>query len=167
MNVYTFYDTDVTGRETYDIIGSAYEQLLKLCFQYCTSVAMCIYLNANVDVSAISPFQIKVTPEVKKHYHHYGQFSSGDCNVRGTYKLVHYSLTPEVKAFLLSRANSVFKWTYAWGNNNPDDLVFFRHDGTAFFSSVIHEGECTLSPQYNEDVSIIIDDPRWLHHHKD
>ena len=47
MNIYTFYDTDITGREIYDIAGSEYERLMGLCFQYCTSVAMCIYLDAN------------------------------------------------------------------------------------------------------------------------
>jgi hypothetical protein len=167
MNIYKFYDTDITGREEYDIIGSDYVQLLNTCFQYCTSVAMCICLGADIDVSEISPFQIQVTPEVKKYYHHYGHFRFGDCNTIGTYKIVHYSLTPEVKAFLFSHADSVFKWTFARGNNNPDDLVFFRHDGTAFFSSVIHEGECTLHPRDNENISIIVSDPRWLHRNID
>lgn len=162
MTIYTFYDTDFTGREIYDIIGTDYEHLLGVCFQYCTSVAMCLYLGANIDVSGIRPFQIDVTSDVKKHFQHYGHFLSGDCNESGTYQIVHYSLTPEVREFLLTRVDSVFKWTFGWGNNNPDDLVFLRSDGSAFFTSVIHEGECTLSPRENEDVSTIIDDPRWL-----
>ena len=162
MTTYTFYDTDITGREIYDIIGSDYERLLGVCFQYCTSVAMCLYLDANVDVSEIRRFQIDVTPETKQYFQHYGRFPAGDCNESGTYQIVRYSLMPEVREFLLSRADSVFKWTYGWGNKNPDDLVFLRADGSAFFSSVIHEGECTLSPRDNEDVSSVVDDPRWL-----
>lgn len=162
MALYKFYDTDVTGTELYDISGARYRQLLEVCFRYCTSVAMCLYVDANVDLLAMESCSLPVTSRVRQQYTHYGRFTEDDYNHNHTYRLVHYALEPEVKRFLLSHTDGIFKWTYAWENENPDDLSFFRPDGTAFFSSVVHEGECTLSPIEGEDVSDILHDPRWI-----
>lgn len=130
---YKFYDTDPTGKATYDISGKDYARLLDLCLKYCDSVSMCIHESVKIDLSSIEPFCIAITPEVKAQYGHYGFLPQTDGNVMPPYRLSHYLLTPEVKSFLLAQTNAIFNWTYAWGHNNPDDLAFFRPDGTVFF----------------------------------
>ena len=41
------------------------------------------------------------------------------------------------------------------GFNNPENPVFYRENGSIFFSSLIHEGEITLTVNDGEDVSKI------------
>ena len=38
---------------------------------------------------------------------------------------------------------------------------FFREDGTAFFTSIAHEGECILTPRDSEDVEGLIRSGPW------
>ncbi|MBE6625537.1 MAG: hypothetical protein E7622_07885 [Ruminococcaceae bacterium] len=58
--------------------------------------------------------------------------------------------------------DSIFKWIDGWGFKNPEDPCFYRDDGSAFFTSVIHEGVVKLTPRENEDVSKIISNPLWI-----
>lgn len=162
MVLYKFYDANMMGTELYDISGLRYKRLLEACFRYCASVTMCVHLNSNVDLHSVEHFRRKITPTIKAQYAHYGSFDDDDMDVTHTYRLVRYLLTPEVKRLLMDRADGIFKWTYAWGNENPEDLAFFRPDGTVFFSSVVREGECTLHPEDGEDISLILRDPRWI-----
>ena len=162
MALYRFYDTDAAGTKTYDISGARYRQLLGTCFQYCTSVAMCVHQDVNADFLSIESFALPVTSRLRVQYGHYGSFAADDRNETKTYQLVHYVLEPEVKRFLLTRADGIFQWTYAWESENPDDLTFFRPDGSVFFSCRAREGVCTLSPAEDEDVSLILSDPRWI-----
>ena len=48
------------------------------------------------------------------------------------------------------------------GNLSALPKVYLSSDGSVFFSSVIHEGECTLHVRDDEDVSEIINNPLWL-----
>ena len=158
MSLYKFYDADDRGTQVYDIRGARYQQLLEVCFQNCTSVSMCVHMDALVDLLSIEPYCLPITPQVKAQYAHGNRFISED----STYRIVHYVLAPEVKRFLRTRADGIFQWAYGWGKENPEDLAFFRPDGTVFFFLSVHTGECTLSPCEEEDVSLILSDPRWV-----
>lgn len=161
MALYKFYDANTAGTRLYDICGTRYRRLLKACFRYSASVAMCVHVDAEKDLQCIASFRRKVTPPIVAHYTYYGDFTQEDTDQTNTYRIVRYLLTPEVKRFIMNRTDSIFQWTYAWGNDNPEDLAFFRPDGTVFFSLCSQKGVCTLNPEEGENVSRILMDPRW------
>ena len=162
MKKYRFFDTDISGREEFDITGIQYINLLETCFLYCDTVAMCLSPQFEKDLSFLQKYRVAITPTIKQQFCHYGKFLSGDTDPCTNYTIVQYSLTAKVKEYILECTNAMFKWTYAWGYKNPDDVTFFRSDGTVFFSSIIHEGECTLYVKEYEDVSKITNDNRWI-----
>ena len=161
MRIYKFYDTDLTGQEDYDIAGDQYKNLLKLCFKHSSTVSVIISPNYVDNIQSWEKYQIPVTPNVQNVYYHYGQPSSENPNKIGHYEIRHYRLDGGLQDLLISHTDSIFKWTYAWGYNNPDDLAFFRPDGSVFFSSIVHEGECTLSINEGEEVRGFISDDYW------
>ena len=159
MARYEFYDANIAGTRLYDIRGTRYRRLLQACFRYSASVVMCVHVDADIDTPRIASFRRKVTHLVKAQYAHYGDFTEGDIDQTNTYQLLRYLLVPEVKRFIMHRTDSIFKWTRA--NENPEDLTFFRPDGTVFFSLRVQEGVCTINPEEGEDVSRILSDPGW------
>ena len=56
--------------------------------------------------------------------------------------------------------DSIFKWMYG-KVKKPEDIAFYREDGSVFLSSVIHEGEDSLFPREGEDISAILDLDNW------
>ena len=161
MSLYKFYNTDISGTRVFDIHGIRYKQLFQACFLYSSTVVMCVPVDTDIDMQHLAPFCRKLTPLIKARYAHYGDFTQEDTDRTNTYRLVRYLLTPEVKRFIRNRTDSIFKWTCTRGCENPEDLTFFRPDGTVFFSLRIREGVCTLSPEEGEDISLILKDPHW------
>jgi hypothetical protein len=53
----------------------------------------------------------------------------------------------------------MFAWT---GYIMPEDPTFYRPDGSIFFKSTTHEGELTLMPRGDEDVSNVLSSGRWI-----
>lgn len=74
----------------------------------------------------------------------------------------YYHLCSELRDFILQKTDRLFIWIYAWGFTNPEDPVFYRKDGSIFFESIIHEGECYLYPREDEDVSNIVSKEHWI-----
>lgn len=141
MRIYKFFDTDRTGQAELDISGVQYQHFLQACLRHCATVSVMVFLDCAERVQPWEPYRIPITPEVQLVYAHYGLGSTGQA---GSYEARHYLLTPQMKRMLQDQASSLFQWTWAWGHGNPDDISFYRPDGSVFFASLIHEGECTL-----------------------
>lgn len=45
--------------------------------------------------------------------------------------------------------------------NKPEDLIFYREDGSVFFWSMLHEGLCIISCRENEDVKDVVSRRGW------
>lgn len=162
MNIYKFYDTDISGREEYDISGMQYITLLMTCFKYCTTVAVIISPEFVDNLDQWEVHRIPLTSNVQTAYSHYGNISQDNpCHI-GSYEIRHYQLNDDLKRLILSHTDSIFKWICGWGHNNPNDITFFRLDGSVFFSSIIHEGECTLSPTEGEDITDVLNQGGWM-----
>lgn len=160
MSIYKFYDTDLSGREELDICGEAYYSLMQTCFHYCDSFSIYVRIDGKPHVNIpreLERFRIPVTEQVISAYRHYSETLD-----RKTHEIRHYALCSEVQEILLNITDSIFKWICGWGYANPEDPAFFRSDGTVFFSSLIHEGECTLSPNENENIKIVISNNNWV-----
>lgn len=161
MSVYKFFDTDVFGKEEYDISGKHYLMLLMTCFKYSATVSVIISPEYVDDIQEWEVYRIPITANVQKAYRHYGNVSKEKPNYIGEYEIRHYLLNDKLQRLIISHTDSIFKWICGWGNNNPNDLVFFRLDGSVFFSSVVHEGECTLFPTKDEDISDVLNQGFW------
>lgn len=159
MARYQFYKANIADTGLLDIRGTHYRRLLQACFRYSASVAVCMPVDANIDTQRIATFRRKVTPQIRMQYAHIGNFTEEDTDQTNTYQLVRYLLVPAVKSFIMNRTESIFAWSKEKGN--PEDLTFFRPDGTVFFSVRTHDGVCTLNPEEDEDVSRILSDTRW------
>lgn len=156
MRVYKFYDSDITGHNELDISGEQYQQFLQVCFQYCATVSVLITPDFDGNIDLWDIYRIPVLPNVQNTYCHYGVPSSKKPDWINRFEIRHYRLTAQMQKLIQSQTNSLFSWTYYYGYHNPDDLAFYRADGSIFFSSVVHEGECTLYLRENEDLSDIL-----------
>lgn len=162
LNIYKFFDSDIAGQAEYDISGERYQQLLQSCFKYCATVSVIVSLNCLERIQPWEPYRIPVTMDVQKVYSHYGLPEDGSTSKTDSYEVRHYMLTSQMKRMLQDYTTSLFRWTCAWGHNNPDDISFYRLDGSVFFSSLIHEGECTLFLKQNENLHAVISQEGWI-----
>ena len=62
---------------------------------------------------------------------------------------------------MLSWSNNLFELHSFGISKLPEDPLFLRKDGSIFFESTIHEGECFLYPQ-GEDISKVLVFGNWL-----
>ena len=161
MPIYTFCQTDGAGFTNYDISENAYKTLLDICCKYAYSVAFHVSPLYKKDLSEILQYQIPVNDDIKKHYSPYKLVNPKDPTAQYPYQIMHFVLTMQVKDFLYKQTDHLWGWTYSWGNQNPDDLCFFRKDNSILFSSTIHDGECRLYPKKGEDFSLVISSNNW------
>lgn len=77
-----------------------------------------------------------------------------------------YKCTEEAKQLFLTVTNNLFDWIQYYGNDNPENPRFYRENGSVFFWSEIHEGDCCLYNRANEDVSSIVSKRGWQYKEK-
>lgn len=161
MKKYIFYDTDSTGHEEYDISGEQYHFLLQCCFKYSASFSIILSPNCKTDLSKWESYRIPVEDNVTAVYSHYGAPVAGAADKIGDREIRHYKLCPELCHSIAQHTDSIFSWLCGWGFDNPDDPSFFREDGSVFFSSTIHEGECALYLKSTESLPEHLLDEKW------
>ena len=150
---YRFRDTDDTGWDEYDIEGEDYRELIEVCCQYCSVVSFDVY-PPNEEVEYLIQLQqhlIKRDPTYKA--------LNGNCRTGSDKR--YYTVCAEM-CDLLKKENNIFAWF--WEEKNPfhfENLTFYRNDGTIFFESITHEGECYLYVKETEDVSRIVSNELW------
>lgn len=156
MKIYNFYDT-FTGWEDVNISGYRYERLLEVCFQYSSSVSFATYPTTPPLPECLSKYRLPMTEEVYERY----RGCIGETNPR-CIEIHHYNLVSEqVRDYIRSVTDNIFSWINGWGYNNPEDIAFFRSDGTPFLTTVVHDGLCSLSVRDSESVSDIIRGGGW------
>ena len=161
MNKCVFYDTDPTGHEEYDISGEQYHSLLETCFKYSASFSIALSPGCKADLSKWDSYRIPVEDNVKALYSHYGDPNAVYADKIGDYEIRQYKLCPELRHLIAQHTDSIFSWLCGWGFDNPDDPAFFREDGSVFFSSTIHEGECALYLKATESLPENLLDEKW------
>ena len=157
MKYYKFFDHDETPYREYDLSGKEYRDLIGLCFRYSDVLS---FINCSPDkriVKLIENDHISRPDYIRtdNSLYGYGYLNDDEIGLR------FYRLGSEIMEMMLSETGSIFDWISGRGFNNPEDPVFYRKDGSIFFSSVIHEGEITLSVNDDEDVSSIISNAGW------
>ena len=149
MKYYRFYDTDKDGMLEYDIFGEEYKKLICVCCMYSSIVSLNFYNEDNLE--SIEKFKI-LEKENK---------SPLSNTLKG--KRRYYKVCPELCSILQNEVDSFFAWlSFIDGKGlKPEDLTFFREDGTIFLSSCTHEGVITLRPRKDENITKIIANPLW------
>lgn len=160
--MFVFYDySDATNTDN-DIVGDEYKQLIDICFKYCKTVAFKI--APKQDISICKEMQKFIVAKNERITYNFYQTTYIDVeNGEGTEsQTVFYELTPELCNVMKNSVNSIFEWIYGRGFKNPEDPVFFREDGSVFFSSVIHDGELFIYPREDEDVQSFLEKNNWI-----
>lgn len=167
MKKYIFTDTDYEGRgeEEHDITGEDYKELIRTCAKYCESFAFVsgkdnsypqIPLN-------IQKYAIDVDASVKKRLG-YRHFAISLTETMDYGWIFHFKICDETIDWLLSVSSDIYNWYFSDPKNSyPEDLTFYRKDGSAFFGAMTHEGYCELTVCDDEDVSHIISKDHWLY----
>ena len=149
MKKYIFYDSDISGNADYDIKGKCYEKLIHFCSSKCPYFTLMKVADFSPIFEELEAYIIErpaVCPIPKAQY-----ISSGFKSYNIYYRVCRESIS------VLLRIGSVF--SYLWDNisvNPPEDLTFYRSNGSVFFSSVTHEGECALYLEDNEETDIVL-----------
>lgn len=158
MYYYTFYDTNILEdcSEENDIRGNDYRNLLKICFKYSSSFSFMIAGEGFRTIENNLPreleeYRIEAEDSVLNLYVRYKIAKDVRC----------YIACPQTYELILGVNDSIFSWINGRGNKKPEDLAFFREDGSVFFHSVTHDGECSLYPRNNEDIGSVLSTGKW------
>lgn len=143
---YTFFARDYHSNSgNFDFTKQHFHELLNFCVTYGKYFSLVIGDNVAVGFDQLEkweisrpqfPFQNETHFEKRRFY----SCSEASCN------------------YLLSATDSIFDLEYP----NPEDIVFYREDGTVLVDSVAHEGECSIYPMLDEDASRLLDHGHWL-----
>ena len=170
---YGFYDTNYFGDQSeersYD--KEDYKVLLTHCFKYCDTLSLKMTSDSINNEKKFEKYRIPKpdcivgSPKgvALAEYDKYITVFDGDKRVSKKVEdqLRFYHLCPELLELMFDTADDMFEWLCGWGLNNPEDPAFYRNDGSAFFESIIHEGEFYIYPKAGEDVSKIINNKPW------
>lgn len=153
---YRFRDTDETGWDKYDIEGEGYRALIDACCQYCSVVSFDISPQYK-DAEYLVPIQKYLI----KRDNAYGVFNEIFKSYTAEPDKRYYIVCTEMSN-LLKKEKNIFSWF--WKEKNPfhfENLTFYRNDGTVFFESITHEGECYFYAKETEDISQIVSNELW------
>lgn len=155
---YTYYSSDTfTGEGDFDITGNHYQELLNLCFQYSAVMSFLIYDSNASYLKELEKFKIKRPQNITGSFEEHRE--TGE-SVQPYYQ--YYQVCEELKMLMFTISDSLFPFVHAWGYTNPEDPTFYRADGSVFFYSIVHEGECSFLPRDNEDISQILSMGHWV-----
>lgn len=151
---YEFSDTDETGNEEYNLDGEEYRTLIEKCGEYCTVFSLIVTNEKSQLLEKLHRLEIPKNENITYEFEHYK-----NCNL----KIKYYMVCRESMGEILSNTKGIFCFINGWGYSNPEDLTFYRKDGSVFFTSTVHEGECKLFvDDTKEDVSQILSSGVWM-----
>ena len=160
MVKYEFYDYSWDGKTEYsfDIKEQDYQILIDICCKYSTVMSF-IFFKRNENISLrqeLEPYRIICPNNITNSFYHYKYY-----NLVKNEDIRYYRVCPELCNILKHYANSIYEWIQGWDFNNPEDPTFYREDGSAFLTTIIHEGYVLLTPRADEDVSVIVSRDGW------
>lgn len=151
MAHFTYYLRDYfTNSGYFPLSGTHYTQLLQCCFKHSSFVSFRHVNSAHPSVSHLEKWEVKSDDIVFD--------ISDDAGKRSMYVACN-----DLHHAMLMWCDDLFS-LHAYGEHPlPEDPIFFRKDGSVFFSSIIHEGECSLYPRTGESVEDVLSWGHWLY----
>jgi|GEM_PF-434905 len=159
MKECTLYDEDNVESV---FSGEDHRILIETCCRYSAYLALSFWIDKEPlrALEVLAPFEISIPKTIPKDFLP-GLSYEGITEKPLTY-YKFYRVCPELPEVLTSITDSLFSWISAWGYNNPEDLYFYRADGSLFLQAIVHEGECMLSPEEGEDVALLLKKGNWF-----
>lgn len=138
------------------ISGDAYRQLIEYCFAHCAALSLSFHGKNDLKeyMAELLPFtSLSLSPNI---------LSKKD----GIVWLQHknfYSLSDDLRDFLLRESQSLFDWKFSGTKAipEPEDLCFYREDGSGMFWSCTHEGECAFFLREGEERPAFASNKGW------
>lgn len=144
---YSFWDhTSIPKYVEYDIAGEDYKKLIHCCAKYAAFFSLSFTRNPAYKCKEPPFAPVWSKPYGDSHYLSHRNF---------------YPCNEATISYLETHVNGIFEWVQCWGFENPEDLTFYREDGTVLFWLWAHEGQAALFPRESEDVSQIVSMPGW------
>ena len=150
--MYYYHDYDDYKNEDITIEGEDYAELIETCFRYSS------YFSLSFASKEIEQRVMKSLTPLRRDTE-----NRSDLKYRCFYKC-----TEEAKTLFLTNTNDLFEWRKLEFDNlfNPENPRFYREDGSVFFWSEIHEGNCYLYNNADEDVTSIVSKRGWQYKSK-
>lgn len=154
--MYKFYDSDEQGNEV-PFEGKDFENFLDMCFQYSDyfsfmydSDPACLKTAADdFFIRAFSSSGITRVVQVPNFLNNNENEIIYQCRLVPNVQLLFFKCCNASKKMILDFSRDL--WAFCSCNGSmPEDLTFYRKDGTTFFASLIHEGESFLFPKDTE-----------------
>jgi len=152
MNKYYFYDWDCHTNTDLDLSGEAYKHLIWTCCRYCKYVSFSVEKDS--EISELEKFRVPASYD-------FMQKICKQQDPESRLEIRFYVADTELCDWMCATAESIFEWIRGWAYNNPEDPIFYREDGSVFLKSCIHEGELTLLPRKEEDITVVISAAPW------
>ena len=143
---YSIFDRDVFNNSGIFILsGPHYYALLKICIDYsfCFSLYPC-QLDRKLETE-LSRWRIPSPFE----------------NTPKDTSLLFYESCKETYHLLTEITHSLFDFEDQ-SNKYANDIIFYRHDGTVFMETLVHEGECSIYPRTDENVDTLLSFGNWI-----
>ena len=146
---YVFWDYDDESDKELDIDGEAYAELIDTCFQYAEAFAVTYSLGG---------FHAGQRRQDSVFQHCIGKKAIQNGRVR-----CYFKCCQATRKYLSESYHCLFGWFWNGKDrgNLPEDLAFYRGDGSAVFASETHEGQCYLYPRKEEDFSSVLNAAGW------
>ena len=145
---YEFFSGNSAGID--NISGNQYIELLEFCFQYSNYFSLTFLhpQSGTVNMRLGSEKMEQLDPYI------YDSFETKDEpwyfeGPNATIKIFYNN--EKTKQIILDHTNSLYEWS-TYEHRNPEDLSFFRSDGSVLFHLLEHEGLATI---YNNDYEIV------------
>ena len=136
VELHWFTDWDDERGVDLTVGGQDYAELIDTCFRYCTHVSFSTrFCGGKIAL-----------PEP-----HISPVDDSDTAV--------LLCSEKTREYVLNMTDDLFDWIDSSGK--PEDLTFYRADGSIFFWLLTHEGVCCLLSRPDEDVSGIVRKPDW------
>lgn len=143
---YTFYARDYYSNSgSFTFTQEHYYDLINFCFKYGKYFSLVVWKDNTIGFDQLEKWRI---PRPQITFQNETFFE----NRR------FYSCCEASYSFLLKATDTIFDFE----RPNPEDIVFYREDGTVLLDSVAHEGECSIFPMYEENASKLLEHGHWL-----
>lgn len=151
MAHYTYYLRDFfTNSGCYPLTGAHYEQLLQCCFRYSSYVSFLRLDSTHPFASKLSKWEIHTNNTMLNA-------------ILDTATRCVYHACEELHQAMLEIGDDFFSFYTSGEHAYPEDPMFIRDDGSVFFDSTIHEGECSLYPRAGECIDTVLSWGHWLY----
>ena len=147
--IYKFFDRDYYLNDgCFAITGNHYKELIRICFQYCAYFSVNVYRQTEF-LRQLDPW-------------HTTELIPTSARLDSSKHRQFYLANSETCTLLMQYTDSFFKKRLLPSEVFFEDFTFLRADFSVFFEEISHEGECTLYPRNNEDISLVIRYGHWL-----